>query len=151
MSRVERYEKGILTHSKGRLLAYLVWFGEIKCVPSVPVEVMRAIGYRSPGHWSYDIEELVSDGYIAIEGGCYRPTDKARSLLEPLVSLKRIALLNLVASAMILLVGFLIYVLDGHPILFLWNLLIAVYLAVANIHGVRPFYLLFRKAPREAF
>ncbi|MEM1717367.1 MAG: HAD-IC family P-type ATPase [Candidatus Bathyarchaeia archaeon] len=50
---MNRYEKGVLTHSKGRLLAYLVWFGRIRCEPSVPAEVMRAIGYKSPGHWSH--------------------------------------------------------------------------------------------------
>lgn len=140
-----------MTHSKGRLLAYLVWFGKIRCVPSVPADIMRAIGYKSPGHWSLDIKDLMSGGYIILEEGRYKPTDKAKSLLEPLVNLKKIALLNLVASGVILFVGFFTGMLGGQPLFFIWNFLIAVYLALANIHGVTPFYLLFKKAPRKEF
>jgi len=149
---VNRYEKGVLTHSKGRLLAYLVWFGRIRCEPSVPAEVMRAIGYKSPGHWSHDIEELVNDGYITIKDGFYRPTDKAKNLLEPITSLKKIALYNLAISAVILLVGFISYEFGGPPLPYVLNLFIAVYLAFASMYSVRPFRLLFKKAPpREEF
>lgn len=146
-----RYEKGVLTHSKGRLLAYIVWFGKIRCTPSASASVIQTIGYKSPGHWSMDIEDLIDEGYITIEQGYYKPTGKARNLLEPLLNLKKIALINLVASGIILLVGFLIYVFGGQPLLFVWNLLISVYLAAANMHGVRPFYLLFKKVSKEAF
>ena len=115
------YEKGVLTHSKGRLLAYLVWFGRIRCVPSVSADVMRIIGYKSAGHWSLDVEELMDDGYIVFDklGGCYKPTGKARSLLQPLVNLKRVAMLNTLASVVILLVGFIVYILSGQLLFYL--------------------------------
>lgn len=145
------YEKGVLTHSKGRLLAHLVWFGKIKCVPSVPADVMRIIGYKSPGHWSHDVEELVSDGYITVEGGYYKPTAKAMNLLKPIADLKKTALLNIVASGMILLVGVSFYLGGGQTPHFVWNVLIAAYLAIVNLIAVRPFYLLFKKVPREEF
>gem|GEM_PF-4083117 len=142
---VSRYEKGILTHSKGRLLAYLVWFGKIKCTPSVPASVIRTIGYKSRGHWSLDIEGLINDGYITVEGGYYKPTGKTRNLLQPLINLKKVALLNLLASGIILLESFLIYEFGGQPLLFIWTLLIAVYLAVANMHVVRHLICYSRK------
>lgn len=53
------YEKGVLTHSKGRLLAHLVWHGKIRCVPSISAELMKSLGYKSPGHWSRDIQDLI--------------------------------------------------------------------------------------------
>ncbi|MDW8022781.1 MAG: hypothetical protein RMJ15_03445 [Nitrososphaerota archaeon] len=148
---MEKYDKGVLTYGKGRLLAYLVWYGKIRCVPSVPASVMRAIGYKSPGHWSKDVEDLMSEGFITAEKGYYKPTDKARRLLEPLIGLKRLALLNLVAAGVIFFVGFIIYELCGQAPLYIWNALIAAYLAIAHIHCVMPLHLLFRKAPKEEF
>jgi len=144
------YEKGILTHSKGRLLAYLVWFGKIRCTPSISADVMKIIGYKSPGHWNMDINDLLSEGYIILDKkeGCFKPSEKAKNLLEPLVNLKRVAALNTVASVVILIVGFLIYMLIGQPLFFIWNLLIALYLTVTNFHSVRPFFMLFRKIRR---
>ncbi|MEM3145835.1 MAG: hypothetical protein QW332_07660 [Thermoproteota archaeon] len=147
MSYVVKYEKGILTHSKGRLLAYLVWFGKIRCDPSVPASVMRAIGYKSPGHWGADVEDLINEGYITIKQGCYKPTDKTRNLLEPLINLKKIALLNLIASGVIFLVGF-AFSLSGQPLHSIWNILIGCYIAIANLIAIKPFYLIFKKSKR---
>ena len=145
-----RYEKGVLAHSKGRLLAYLVWFGKIKCDPSVSADVMRSIGYRSPGHWSVDLNDLIGDGYIVHDrkGGYYRPTEKARKLLEPILNLKKAAMLNIAASVIILTVGFLVYVLSGFSLFFIWNLLISLYLFTVNFHAVHPFRLIFKKFPK---
>lgn len=145
----EEYEKGILTHGKGRLLAYLAWFGKIRYSPSVPSGIIKLIGYKSYGHWHSDIRDLVSDNYIIIDKHYYRLSDKAKDLLKPLLNLKRIAVYNMVASVIILVNGFLIYILTGHFLLFLWNLLIALYLLVINFHAVRPFHLLFKKFPRK--
>jgi len=145
------YEKGVLTHGKGRLLAYLIWFGKIRCIPSVSADVMKSIGYKSPGHWNSDINDLLNEGYIILdrEKGCYRPSEKAKNFLEPLVNLKYIAVLNIIASVVILIVGFLVYALAGWPLFFIWNLLISLYLVVVNFHGVRPFHLLFKKVQHE--
>lgn len=146
----EKYEKGVLTYSKGRLLAYLAWFGKIRCLPSVPSDVIRLIGYKSYGHWHSDIRGLIFDNYIIIDKNYYRLSNKAKDLLKPLLNLKRIAIYNIVASVIILVTGFLIYALTGLFLLFLWNLLIALYLLVVNFHAVRPFHLLFKKFPRKA-
>lgn len=146
-----RKEKGVLTHSKGRLLAYLVWFGKIKCKPSVRGDVMRwSIGYKSPGHWSGDLSDLIDEGYIVLDkrDGYYRPTEKAKKLLEPILNLKRAAVLNIVASVVILLVGFMVYVLSGFILFFAWNLLVSLYLCIINYHALHPFHLLFKKFPK---
>jgi len=146
----QRYEKGLLTHSKGRLLAYLVWHGKIKCDPSVPADVMRSIGYKSRGHLKTDIDELIRDGYVVHDkkGGCYRPTKKAKKLLEPILSLRRVAELNIAASALLIIFGLLLYVGSGFNLFFILNFLIGVYLFAVNLYAIDPFRLLFKKLPR---
>lgn len=144
----KKYEKGVLTHSKGRLLAYLAWFGKIRHSPSVPSDVIKFIGYKSYGHWSSDISDLVSENYVIVEKDYYRLSDKAKDLLGPLLNLKIIIAYNKVASVIILITSFTIYILTEHFLLFLWILFISLYLLIINFYVVDPFRLLFKKLPR---
>lgn len=82
--------------------------------------------------------------------GSYKPTDKAEEMLKPLVDLKRMIVLNTIAAVIILLVGFAL-MLGGHPLLFIFNLFISLYLYVVNFHSVRPFSLLFKKFKKSEF
>jgi hypothetical protein len=139
------YEKGALTHSKGRLLFHLVWFGKIKYSPSLSQEVWKSLGYKSRGHLGNDIEDLKNNGYIAEDKkrGYYLPTAKAKEIYEPVLHLKRLAYHNIAAARVVFISAIALF--SVQPLIFAFLFLVGTYLVAVAVDAKYSFFRVISK------